>query len=145
MAGFVASAGYARQLGGTGNGARALTSRVINQQGNYVKAVIAYNRAKANFNAAKKEYNKQKRNVSGGFRGWINRRKFGNAGEQARKSRNNQLNANLKQKMNNAKARLNKVVNEHNYWGKIQWYKSLYNMNRSRANRALANARSRQV
>ena len=141
MAGFVASAGYARQLGGTGNGARVLTGRVINQQKMYVNAVIAYNRAKANLNAAKKKYNNQKRSVSGGLRGWINRRKFGNTGEQARKLRNNQLNAQLKKNMNNAKARLNKVVNEHNYWARQQWYKGLFNRNRSSANYALRVAR----
>jgi hypothetical protein len=140
MTAFVAASGARLPMGSfrplvTGTGS------VNNKQKKYVLAVMAYNKAKAEFNAAKKNYNKQKRNVSGGFRGWINRRKFGNAGAQARKARNNQLNANIQKKMNNAAARLKQL--NSNYWNAKRWYGTLYNYNRSQANWALKQARSR--
>ena len=114
---------------------------VRNYQKDYVRAVLAHNKAKAEFNAAKKKYNTQKRNISGGFRGWVNRRKFGNAGAQARKTRNNQLNAQIKKNMNNAKNRLNQL--NSNYSNVKRWYSSLYNQSRQRANWALEQARAR--
>lgn len=140
MAAFVAS-GSRLPMGSSRAGPASYGPVVRNYQKDYVRAVLAHNKAKAEFNAAKKKYNTQKRNISGGFRGWVNRRKFGNAGAQARKTRNNQLNAQIKKNMNNAKVRLNQL--NSNYSNVKRWYSSLYNQNRQRANWALKQARAR--
>ena len=109
----------------------------------YVNARIRYNKAKAALNAAQKKYNNQKRNVSGGFRGWINRRRFGNTGQQARNARNQQLNAQLKINLNAAKKALNNTQNGK-YYQAMRWYSTLYHQNRSAVNSALINAKRRQ-
>jgi hypothetical protein len=109
----------------------------------YVNARLRYNKAKAALNAAQKRYNNQKRNVSGGFRGWINRRRLGNAGQQARNTRNQQLNAQLKINLNAAKKALNNTKNSR-YYQAMRWYNTLYHQNRSAANSALYKAKRNQ-
>ena len=141
MAAFVAASGARLPMGTSRAGPTSYGHVVRNYQKDYVRAVLAHNKAKAEFNAAKKKYNTQKRNISGGFRGWVNRRKFGNAGAHARKTRNNQLNAQIKKNMNNAKNRLNQL--NSNYSNVKRWYSSLYNQSRQRANWALEQARAR--
>jgi hypothetical protein len=114
-----------------------------NYQQMYISSVIRYNKAKAAFNAAKKRYNNQKRSVSGGLRGWVNRRKFGNAGRHARNDRNKQLNTQLKNNLNRAKKAMNNTQN-NNYFKVVRWYNTLYNQNKSAAKHALNTERKRQ-
>jgi|LakMenE18May11ns_1017448.scaffolds.fasta_scaffold9928303_3 hypothetical protein len=145
MAAFSASSGYARQLanraGPRSVGGYTPRGPFINDKKLWVNYMLAYNKAKANYEAAKKKYNNQKRNVSGGLRGWINRRKYGNIGEQARKLRNNQLNAQLKRNMNNAKARIEKV--NKNGRASKNWYNQAYGQERGNAKYALDLARGK--
>lgn len=110
----------------------------------YVNARLKYNKAKAVLNAAQKRYNNQKRSISGGLRGWVNRRRIGNAGQQARNTRNKQLNTQLKNNLNRAKKALNNTKNSK-YYQAIRWYNTLYHQNKSAANSALNSARRRQT
>lgn len=130
MASF-AAASYAsrmRSSGGTqsyytGGGGRTYTNNHINTLANLQIKKNAYLNAK-------KKYENQKRSVSGGFRGWINRRRFGNAGQQARQARNNQLNANLKRRMNNALNAYKKANSSENAWQAKRWLNGLMGSNR---------------
>lgn len=118
---YIVGGGGGAYIAGGGGGAYKTNGN--NEVTKYVKYVLALNNAKAKYYAAKKAYNNQKRSVSGGLSGWINRRKFGNAGEQARKARNNQLNAALKNRMNRAKTALNNVEKIHNGLQRRMWYR----------------------
>ena len=131
MASF-AAASYASRMRGSGSGGirsyytgggRTYTNNHINTLANLQIKKNAYLNAK-------KKYENQKRSVSGGFRGWINRRRFGNAGQQARQARNNQLNANLKRRMNNARNQYKKANSTGNAWKAKRWFNGLMGSNR---------------
>lgn len=107
-----------------------------NKEARYAIAKANYNIAKNNYNKAKKAYNNQKRSVSGGLRGWINRRRLGAAGQQARNNRNRQLNSQLKTQLNAKKAALNKVIQRQNYKNAMSWYSSQIQVFKEIANNA---------
>ena len=139
MASFAAT-GYRLPTGSSSRPASYYQKPNYRQE--YVNARLKYNKAKAALNAAQKRYNNQKRSVSGGLRGWVNRRRFGNAGQQARNTRNQQMNTQLKNNLNRAKKALNNTKNSKFYQA-MQWYRTLYHQNRSLANSALNYALSK--
>lgn len=131
MASFVAASGYATKLRSSSTPSSS-AQIFYNPTNNYIRQLKNLRSAKREYLNAKKQYENQKRNVSGGLRGWINRRRFGNVGQQARQARNSQLNESLKRRLNNARNRYNRL-NKNSYSAK-RWYNSLYNQNRRNAN-----------
>ena len=131
MASFVAASGYASGMQGSGGRSemRQLPNLERNRNRRYVNQLANLRIKKNTYLNAKKRFENQKRSVSGGFRGWVNRRRFGNAGQQARQTRNSQLNANLRVRFNNAKAQYNKA--NSNASNAKRWFNRLFNRNRT--------------
>ena len=74
---------------------------------NYNNAHKAYIKAQGALYTAERAYNANKKRVSGGLLGYIKRRLPGNTGQQARNTRNTQLNTKLKNAVNAARRNLN--------------------------------------